>query len=330
MSPNKGVLKRSFDHLSFALMSFFFGFLYKTDIIIATSPPILCVLSTYWLSYFRLKPFVFEVRDLWPETIEAVGVIKKNLLINLLEKMELFLYKRASKVICVTEYFKKNIISRVPKVVDKIEVITNGTNKELFFPRNKDERLLMRYKLQNKFLVTYIGTHGMCHGLDFVIETAKNLENHPDIHFVFIGDGAKKENIVQKAKILDLKNVLFLNTVSKSEIAHYMSISDVSLVPLKKKDAFKKVIPSKIFESAAMQKPILLGVDGQAREIIEKYNAGLYYEPENKDDFIKKLLLLKNNKEIYQNKQEGCIKLADDYDRKKLAISMLDILKKIV
>lgn len=199
----------------------------------------------------------------------------------------------------------------------------------LFFPRPKDKAILEAMQLHDKFVVGYIGTHGMAHKLDFIVRAAKKIEN-PAIHFLFIGEGAEKKKVVALSGELGVNNVTFLDSVSKSEIAGYLSVTDVSLVPLRKTELFTTVIPSKIFENAAMEKPILLGVDGEARSIVEHYKAGIYFEPENEADFLEKLNRLYTDKAFYQACQEGGRCLADDFDRKKLALKMLDYLKKLV
>lgn len=327
MSSNSGFAKRVIDYLSFAFMSFLVGIFQKFDIIIATSPQFFTTWSGWALSKVKQKPWVFELRDLWPESIKTVGAMKQGYLIDLLEKIELGLYKSCNKVVAVTDAFKYNLIDRgIEK--EKIEVVTNGSNMELFFPRKPDLYLLESLGLKGKFVVGYIGTHGMAHSLDFIVKSIVNVSDS-DIHFLFIGDGAMKREIVKISEKLQLKNILFLNSVSKDEVPKYLSIIDISLAPLKKDDNFKTVIPSKIFEASAMQKPTLLGVQGQARDVLSKYGAGLCFEPENEKDFILKLSMLRN-KNLYKKCQDGCSDLAVNYDRKKLANKMLDIINKII
>ncbi|AII13942.1 glycosyltransferase, family 1 [Campylobacter iguaniorum] len=326
MSSNSGFIKRVLDYMSYAFMAFFVGLFCKFDIIVATSPQFFTTWAGFGLSKIKRKPWVFELRDIWPESIKTVGAMKDSAILRFLEKVELFLYSDCAKVIAVTDAFKSNLISRG---IDgkKIEVITNGSNLELFFARPKDNELIKKYNLENKFVVGYIGTHGLAHSLDFIVKSISKLQDN-DICFLFVGDGAVKASVVSLAKELKLENIVFLGPVEKSEVPKYLSICDVSLAPLKKEDNFKTVIPSKIFEASAMLKPTLLGVEGQAKEIIEKYGAGICFEPENKADFIEKLCKIKDNN-IYENCQIGCQKLANDFDRKKLAKSMLDILKEI-
>jgi glycosyltransferase involved in cell wall biosynthesis len=303
------------------------GIFQKFDIVIATSPQFFTTWSGWALSKVKHKPWVFELRDLWPESIKTVGAMKQGYLIDLLEKIELGLYKSCNKVVAVTDAFKYNLINRgIEK--EKIEVVTNGSNMELFFPRKPDLYLLESLGLKGKFVVGYIGTHGMAHSLDFIVKSIVNVSDS-DIHFLFIGDGAMKREIVKISEKLQLKNVLFLDSVSKDEVPKYLSIIDISLAPLKKDDNFKTVIPSKIFEASAMQKPTLLGVQGQARDVLSKYGAGLCFEPENEKDFILKLSMLRN-KNLYKKCQDGCSDLAINYDRKKLANKMLDIIIKTI
>lgn len=325
ITANEGVLKRSLDYMSFSFSSFWFALIRKTDVIIATSPQFFTTWSAWLLSKLKRKPWIFELRDLWPHTIEAVGAIENRNILNFLESIELFLYRHASMVVAVTPYFKKNLISRGIKP-DKIKVVTNGTDLDMFQPRKKNEQLLDKLDLCGCFVVGYVGTHGLTHGLDFILESINKIK-YDDIRFLFLGSGAEKANLKKKAIDLNLDTVTFLDPVPKEQVADYISLFDVSLVPLKKRAVFKTVIPSKIFEQVSMKKPILLGVDGQARELIEQYNAGIFFEPENKTYFLRSLHKLKNDGELYSKLQQGCVQLAEDYDRNRKAKQMLTYLK---
>ncbi len=325
MSINIGFFKRVADYISFSITSFLVGLFQNADIIIATSPQFFTTWSAYLLNKVKGIPWIFELRDIWPESIQSVGAIRYQRVINILEKIELGLYRDSNGVIAVTDAFKRNLINRgIDK--DKISVITNGSNIELFHIREKDVELLERLNLKDKFIIGYIGTHGMAHSLDFIVKSISKIDDDT-IHFLFIGDGAMKQIIIDLAKELNLKNITFLDPITKKEVPKYLSIVDVSLAPLKKSDTFKSVIPSKIFEASAMRKPTLLGVEGQAKEIIEKYGAGVCYEPENEKDFIDKVYLLKNDKNLYNSCKKGCMELALKFDRKVLAHKMLNIIK---
>lgn len=328
MSANQGFLKRTMDYLSYSLMASFFGFFEKADVIIATSPQFFTTWAGWFLSKVKRKPWVFELRDLWPESIATVGAMnKKGVLYRILEKIELALYRSADIVIPNTPAFKTNLINRgIDR--EKIHVIPNGANLQLFDPDKGNESLKNELGIDGKFVVGYIGTHGMAHSLDFIIEAIAEGEFH-DVHFLFIGDGAEKGKVKALAKSENLSNVTFLDPIQKEKIPDYLAIIDASLVPLRKSDTFKTVIPSKIFEACAMGKPIILGVEGQAEEIIKEFDAGVCFEPENSIEFAERVNELANDKEYYELISKNALKLAKAYDRKLLADEMLNLIKQI-
>ncbi len=327
ISANEGFAKRIIDFLSFAFMAFWVGLFKKTDVIIATSPQFFTTWTAETLATLKRKPWVFELRDIWPESIRAVGAISgDSKIFKFLEKIELRLYKRSSRVISVTESFKKNLIERG---IDskKVKVVINGANLERFSKMEKDAALVEKYNLKGKFVAGYVGTHGMANKLDFILNSWP--KNNPDFHLMLMGDGAEKSKLIALAKALNITNISFIPSMLKEDVPAYLSLMDVSLVPLKKSQLFKTVIPSKIFENSAMQIPILLGVEGESADIIQKYNAGLCFEPENKEDFLTKLNLLKEDQTVYENCQEGCLRLAKEFDRKKMAEKMRNFLLEI-
>lgn len=324
MFPNSGFLNRVIDQFSYAVMAFIVGLFIRTDVIVATSPQFFTAVSGRWLSFFTRKPWIMEIRDLWPETIAAVGAMNKGRIYRALERLELRLYKSASKLIVVTDTFKKKISAR-GIAQEKISVHKNGVILDKFKPRPKDTDLLsLMPELEGKFVFAYIGTHGMTHGLDFILKAIKQLEySNPEMHFLFIGDGADKQNLMELSDKLNLSNITFHPLVSKDVVSRYLSLMDVSLVNLKKSDTFKTVIPSKIFEAAALQKPILLGLEGETKEIIQYYNAGLCFEPENESEFIEQCKTMLDY-QLYQEFQKGCEKLAQAFDRKQIALEILE------
>lgn len=324
MVANKGFFKRSLDYISFGISAFVAGLFVKTDLIIATSPQFFTAISGRKLGFWKSTPWIMEVRDLWPESIKNVGALNDNFTIRMLEKEEIKCYKRAKAIVVAVDFRKE--ISAKGIGVEKIKVIKNGANLELFKTRSKSIELIRKHNLQGKFIIGYLGTHGMAHKLDFILNAAKKVKD-PLVHFLFVGDGAEKENLLKLAEELNLENVTFIRTVSKSEAVDYLALMDSALIPLKRSELFKNALPSKIFESAAMERPILLGVDGEARKLIEDYNAGIYFEPENESAFLEAINCLKNDKELYKICQQGCNKLAKDFDRKKLANNMLKFIK---
>ncbi len=329
IAENKGFLKRTLDYISYSITSFFAGLFQKADIIVATSPQFFTALSGRTLAFWRRKPWIMEVRDLWPESIKTVGAIKDNAFIRYFEWEEMRCYKSARKIVVVTDSFKKTLIERgIP--AEKIEVVKNGVNKNLFQPIPKDEALLDELGLRGKKVIGYIGTHGMAHKLDFVLQCAANMKERKDCHFLLIGSGAEKANLLRMKEALQLNNLTMLDPVPKTEVGQYISILDISLIVLKKSPLFKTVIPSKIFENAGMEIPILMGVEGEAQGIIEHYGAGLCFEPENEGDFVEKLNSLLTDDDLYHKCQKGCQKLSVDFDRKNLATKMLTVIENCV
>ena len=321
---NKGFVRRTLDFISFSVSSFLAGLFVKTDIIVATSPQFFTALSGRTLHFWKRKPWIMEVRDLWPESIKTVGAMNDNLFIKYFEWEEKRCYKSAKKIVVVTDSFKE-ILTKRGIDPNKIVVVKNGVSKDLFHPVPKDEALVEEMGLKGKKIIGYIGTHGMAHKLDFVLECAKSLEN-TDYHFILIGGGARRKELLELKDKLGCKNVTMIPPIPKKEVKKYISILDVSLINLRKKPLFKTVIPSKIFENAAMGIPILMGVEGEAQKLIENYNAGICYEPENKEDFCKKLeKIMEPN--IYDSCKKGGMRLAEDFDRTHLADILLDVIE---
>ncbi|PZV81483.1 hypothetical protein CLV31_11014 [Algoriphagus aquaeductus] len=326
ITANEGTVKRILDYISFGVTSFLNGLFVKTDLIIGTSPQFFSAMSAWQIGIFRSKPWVMEVRDLWPESIVAVGAMKNKKLIKFLEWIEMMMYRSADQIIVVTETFLKKIENKGINPY-KIFVFKNGVDLTKYFPGPKPKLIEEKLGLKNKMIFGYIGTHGMAHGLDFILDQARKFNmTHKDIHFLFIGDGAKKDSLIEQANRDKLKNVTFLDSVGKEEVLDYLQLMDVALVNLIKSPTFLDVIPSKIFEAAAVQKPILLGLEGETKEIIEKYGAGLCFEPENSTDFIRKVLQFYDSKNNLENYKLGCKKLAYDFERKRIAKNMLEIL----
>lgn len=327
MSANEGFVKRILDYLSFCLTSFFFGLFQRTDLIIATSPQFFTTWSACALSFLKRVPWVFEVRDIWPKSIRAVGAMqggRREAILDWFEKIELSLYRKATHVVVVTGAFKKNLISRG---VDpqKISVATNGVNIAEIQKLASHKPVYDFQKKSGETLIGYIGTHGMAHGLDFILKAVKELPAGQNIRFVFIGDGAKKRELVELKNELALHSCEFYDSVAKDEVPALLAQFDACLVPLKRTDAFKEVIPSKIFEAAALEKPILLGVEGQAQEIIEKYNAGLCFTPEDQASFLQTVMDFAKG-----IKNDNSLTLARDFDRRKIALNMLNKMKELL
>ena len=323
ITENNGFVKRIIDYISYALTSFLFGLFVKTDLIIATSPQFFTAVSGRILSFLKGKPWVMEVRDLWPDSIAAVGSMNKSSIpFKILKKIEHHLYLSASKIVVVTDSFKKYVIKDHQITTEKVGVFKNGVLISNFKKPKPNDVMTLKESLglKNKIVISYLGTHGLAHGLKFILESISKISN-PDLHFLFIGDGAEKENLIKYSKTLHSKNFTFLESVTKSEIPLYIEISDYSLVNLKKSDEFKNVIPSKIFENIAMYKPILLGVEGESKKLIDDYEVGVCFEPENKESFLNAIKdIQKLDRESFK---VNCNKMLVDFERNNIAENLI-------
>lgn len=331
ITSNDGFLRRTLDYMSFCISSFVAGLFFKTDIILATSPQFFVALSGHFLSKVKRKPWILEIRDLWPDSISAVGSLNKtSYVFKILKSLEGYLYRSASKLIVVTDSFKKYLIEEHQTPEFKIGVFKNGIDNNLNNDLTIAEIKSLKKSLgmnNDKKVVSYIGTHGLAHGLEFILNSIKSPE-FQNFYFLFLGDGAKRRELIKLKSKLNLTNVIFLKSVSKSEVHKYIQISDFALVNLKKSEIFKTVIPSKIFENVAYHKPIILGVEGEAKEIVETYGVGISFEPENMTEFfnaIDGVVKIQHSKEFLS----GCERLKNDFDRERIAEGMINFVLSI-
>src|SRR3990167_4001849 len=280
---NKGFFLRIIDFLSFMPLAFFVGlFQKKPDIVATTSPQFFGAIAACFVAKCKRVPFLLELGDLWPASIVGVGAMRDSAMIRLLEKIELSLYRHSNQIVAVSPAFKNNLISRQVDA-KKISVIMNGVDLLKYAPRSQNEALKKKYNIQqNHFVVGYIGTHGMAHGLENILESAQRLRHNKDILFIFVGMGSEKEALIEKSKVMRLDNVQFIPEQSKEVIADYWSLCHVALVHFRNAPIFSTAIPSKIFEAMGMGLPILLSSPmGIARDIILSEKIGLWVPAEN-------------------------------------------------
>lgn len=331
ITANEGFAKRTLDYLSFMLTGFLASlFVRRVDVVVGTSPQFFTVCAAFMTAVFKRVPWVFELRDIWPESIRVVGAMKQSKLLDLMEKLELFLYRKASTIVSVTHAFRTSLIRRGVNG-DKIVVVTNGVDIARFSPRDKDLQLLQHHQLQGKFVAGYIGTHGLAHALDTVLDAAKALKSAPDgdrFRFIMLGDGANKAKLRQRAQAEGLDNIIFVDSVAKDQVVRYWSLLDASIIHLKEDELFTTVIPSKLFECMGMAIPVLHGVQGESAEIVKREEVGLMFEPENSAALINGLRRLSDDPVLHARFKANGPVAAVRYDRSTLASEMLGILMK--
>lgn len=327
LSANEGFLKRTFNYVSYMISAIALSPLVtNVDVVVSTSPQFFCGMAGYFISRMKRRKWVLEIRDLWPESIVAVGAIKHRTVIKILEMLEKFFYRKADHIVSLTYAFKDHIMKKgVP--AERVSVITNGADLTLYIPLPRLNSVSDQYGFNDKFIVSYIGTHGMAHALKTVLQAAKKLEQRKDILFLLVGDGAERETLLKEKEKLGLRNLLMLPQQPKEKITGFLAASDVCMVLLKKNDLFKTVIPSKMFEAMAMERPIILGVDGECRQIVEDAQCGMFIEPENHDELARSVEKLSLNPELVKIMgMNGRRFVLKNYNREVLANKYFNIL----
>ena len=333
ITANEGFAKRTLDYMSFMITATLAAlFVRRVDLVIGTSPQIFTTCAAYVVGLLKRTPFVFELRDLWPESIRAVGAMKNPRWLDRLERLELFLYRKAAAIVSVTHSFKRNLVSRGIDP-EKIHVVTNGVDLSHFRPGEKDKELSRQLGLEGKFVAGYIGTHGMAHALGTLLDAAQRLRKFPEgdrYRIILLGAGAERDNLRAAAERMELDNVLFLEPVSKEQVPRYWSLLDVAIIHLKKTELFTTVIPSKLFECMGMGLPVLHGVAGESADIVNKEGVGIVFEPENPVALSEGLRRMRENVSQYREMSSLALEAAHKYDRKSLAAQMLGVLEQTV
>jgi len=330
IAKNERFFLRTLDFLSFMISSFIFGiFLKKHDKIIVSSPQFLPVISGFLIAKFKKIPFILEIRDLWPESIVELGALKKDsIIIKSLFSISKYIYKKSALIVVVTKTLKEYLVEYgINK--NKIIVIENGFNFERTLKSNVNKKIVRKkYNIpNNNFTISYIGTIGMSHGIEVILEAAVLIK---DVNFLIIGEGSEKQKLKKESSRKRIKNVFFIDNISWQEIININQIVSANLVHLRNLELFKTAIPSKIFESMALKKPILAGLIGECLEIIKSSNSGLQVIPENASSLVNEIVKLKNNPILCDElSKNGFVLVNERYNRKILATKMIKEIEKL-
>ncbi|WP_242113092.1 glycosyltransferase family 4 protein [Luteimonas aquatica] len=331
ITANEGFLKRTLDYLSFMAASVAAGlFERRPDVVVATSPQFFCALGGWALTRLRGLPFVFELRDLWPASITAVGAMKRSLVVRMLEKLEMFLYRSADAIVPVTHAFRDELVRRGIER-GKIHVVLNGVDLSRYAPAPRDEALAGQYDLRGRFVVGYLGTHGMAHGLDTVVEAAQLLRGREDIAFFFAGSGAQRAHVEALVEERGLGNVRMIPRQPKEAMPRLWSLCDVSLIPLRDSEVFATVIPSKLFEGMGMGIPALMSLpQGEATRIVTDTGCGRCVPPGNARAMAEAIAALADDPQALARMRERSLKAAPAYSRDQQAALMAQVLEGVV
>lgn len=334
LAANAGFVLRILNYLSYLFSAVRVGlFVKRPDIIVATSPQFFCGWAGVLVQFFRRVPFILEIRDIWPESIAAVGAIRHGLIMRMLEWLEKRMYSSADHIVAVGQGYRDNVLSKVD-VGDRISVIYNGVDGKQFAPGQQDPGFRAQYGLTEGFLCSYVGTIGMAHGLEIVLDAAEQLKarGSTEISFLMVGDGARREHLQQETDRRGLTDrVCFTGRLDKSEMPAVLANSDALLVHLRDCDLFTTVIPSKIFEAMAMERPIIMGVRGESVEIVRRAGAGLEMEPGNVESLVDCVERLSADRELCESlSASGRQFVLQEFSRDAFARQYLDLMQDVV
>ena len=331
LAANEGFLKRILNYVSFlAAAVLALPFLPRADVIVTTSPQFFCGLAGLPARLFKRAPWVLEIRDLWPESIVTVGAMRKGRVIRALEWLEALAYRRADAIISVTRSFVPHIAARCGDA-GKIHIIRNGADLQTFQRSDAGPGVKRALGLEGRFVAAYVGTHGMAHGLGTILDAAELLKDDQRFAFLMVGDGAERGRLVAEKEARGLANVTILGQRPKGDMPGVWAATDASLILLKRDDMFRKVLPSKLPEAMAMQCPVVLGVEGEAAELLAEAQAGIAIVPEDARGLADAVRKLADDPALAARYgQNGRQFVTEQFDRAKLAARYIDILADVV
>lgn len=329
IAANEGFARRLAGYLSYPLsLGINLWRLPPADLVISTSPQFFCGLSG-WMLRNKRTPWILEIRDLWPESIVSVGAMRPGLAIRMLERIERWAYRSADAVVAVTDGFVSHIAAHAPST--PIAVIKNGVDLALFSAASDPGGLRMELGLEGKFVAGYVGTHGMAHSLDTVLDAADALRDRPDIVFLMVGEGSERARLEAEARRRGLANVIFMGQQPKPRMPAIWRSIDVGLVLLRRAETFKTVLPSKMFEIMAMARPIVMGVEGEAADLLAEAGAGVAIPPEDASSLAEAIARLADNRAHAESLGEaGRAFVAERFDRAVLARDFLAFAERVV
>jgi len=332
IAKNEGLARRTLDFFSFMFGAYFAGLITKRpDVVIATSPQFFTAVGGWALAATRRLPFIFELGDLWPRSIVAVGALQAGPTVALLERVELFLYRRAARVVALTQAFKDDLVRRGISP-EKIDVIRNGVDLPRYAPRPRDEALAAEWGLSENFVVGYVGTHGMAHDLGKVLDAAEQLrESEPRLRFLLVGAGAERDQLVATARLRRLDNVVFRPLQPKERMPAVWSLCNIALIHLKNMPAFAEVLPSKMFEAMGMGLPIMLAApEGEASRLLAEDAAGLWVPAGDPAALAAACHRLSVDRALRESLAANSLKAAPRHTREQQASLFIDVIHSIV
>ena len=331
IAPNRGFLLRVANYLSYLFSATLRSiFVSRPDVIIATSPQFFCGWAGVFAKWLKRRPLVLEIRDIWPDSIRAVGAVKNEAIMRALEWLEHRMYSAADHIVTVGDGYRSCLEAK-GVAADRISVVANGVDYDRFHSNQDASALRRSLGLENRFICAYVGTIGMASGLEVVLRAGEQARQSPDAPvYVLVGDGALRDRLQAEAKRKNLDEIVFTGRVDKTDVPTYITMADCILVHLKKAELFTTVLPSKMFEAMAIGRPIVLGVEGEAANLLEQAGAGLAIEPENETDLLAAIQNLRENPGIAADMSAAGRQFIRQYhDREQLSRDYLEIVCRI-
>lgn len=299
LSAKKSFASRLAHYLSFIISSFVVKHkIPKPDVIIATSPPLFVGLIGVIFKKLWKVPLILDIRDIWPESAESVGAVKKKNLIKQAEKLARWIYKNANCITATSPGIEKKILQATSsKLHAKINIIPNGAELDLFRPDINGSQIRKTWDLGNKFVVLYTGNLGLAQYPEIFTKTAEVLKENREVVFLIVGAGVLAANLQEYANKKNLTNIIFTGAESRLRMPNYVAAADICIIPYRTSDTFRSTFPSKMFDYMAGGRPIIINLKGEASDLIEKANCGLLAKEQDAKDLAEKILHLKNNKD---------------------------------
>lgn len=332
-APNKGTTRRMISYASFMIAATVIGMfrVRKPDVVIATSPQLLCGLAGYMLARLMRRPFVFEVRDLWPESMLATEVVKgENFVVRGLKRLASHLYRHCDRIVTVGQGYADSIHELYGIDPAKMSLVHNGVDSDLFVPGDRDNEVRREYGWGDRFVSLYLGTHGMAHALETVLGVADKFRDDLTKLFVLVGEGAEKDRLKALAAERQLSNVQFIGQQPRAKVTQFYAACDVGIVCLRNSPRFREVLPSKIFEYLGMERPIVLSVAGEASKLLAEAGAGISVEPEDVDAMAAAVAeLAQDPARRAAMGRSGRAYVREHFDRRNLAEKYINILEAV-
>lgn len=327
LTPKTNIITRLAHYLSFLISSFVArGKIQKPDIIFATSPPLFVALIGVIFKKLWKVPLITDIRDIWPESAQSVGVVKNKKMLSQGEKLARWIYKNATHITATSPGIRKKITTVAP---EKITVIPNGAELEVFQPDIDGSAIRLTWNITDRFVVLYTGNLGLAQAPEIFIKTAELLKEYSDIVFLIVGSGVLLPKLKVDASKKNLTNMIFTGPEPRSKMPSYVACSNVCVIPYKAVDTFRNTLPSKMFDYMAGGKPIIINLKGEASELIEEAGCGILTKEENPKDLAEKILWLKENTaEAKRMGQGGRYFVEKNYRRESIAANLEELLKK--